>query len=135
MCCCPKKEGDLRIKNLCVLNEALLSKLAASVHSTNDRMLLFLKQRFLNDANLSRVIVFSIWGSLRHVYMNYFKNAFWLLGENSVKSFWHDNWIGGIISDWVQVPSACRKLFQGSVSNYLHDGGLVIVEFFLYCFP
>lgn len=42
-CCCPVKEGGLRIKNLRLLNKAFLAKLVASVHSAKEGVLFFMK--------------------------------------------------------------------------------------------
>lgn len=42
---------------------------AASVHSASKGILLFLSHIFVNDVNLPRILVYSIWGSLRSVYM------------------------------------------------------------------
>lgn len=64
MCCCPKKKDGLGIKNLRILNEALLSKLAASIHAAEDGVLAFLKCRFLNDVNVPMMVCSSVWGSL-----------------------------------------------------------------------
>lgn len=123
------------LKNLRLLNEALLSKLSASVHSAKEGVLLFLRHRFVNEVNMPRVVVSSIWGSIRQSYMAYSKAAFWLLGENSTKSFWHENWLGVVISDFLQVPSSRRKLLQGSVSNFLHEGVWSLSDYFLIAFP
>lgn len=40
-CCCPKKEGCLGIENVCLLNEDMLSKLVASIHSPKFKVRFF----------------------------------------------------------------------------------------------
>lgn len=49
---CPEQKGGLGLKNL-----HLFSKLATSVHLASECIFLFLRQRFVNDVNLPRVLV------------------------------------------------------------------------------
>lgn len=116
--CYHKKVGGLGLKNFRLLNEALLSKLASFVYSASEGILVFLRRRFVNDVNVPKIVVSSTWGSLCSTYVLFCKSAFLLLEKHSSRSFWHDNWLGVAISDWLQLSSfaenCCRVQFQTS---------------------
>lgn len=43
--CCLKKKGGLRVKNLCLLNEVWISKLAEIIHTTKEGVLHFFAEQ------------------------------------------------------------------------------------------
>lgn len=44
--------------------------------------------------------------------------------------FWYDNWLGVTILSWLQLSTFRRKLLQGSVSNFWHDGAWFLLDYF-----
>lgn len=62
LCCQLNKEGGLGIKRLGMMNEAMLTKLVASIFEARDWALRFLRSHYVNGFNLPRTITSFVWG-------------------------------------------------------------------------
>lgn len=84
---CRPLKGGLGIKSLRLLNEAMLAKLAAIVYSAKEWVISFMKGHFMLGVNFPRLVVSSIWSSIRSIYIPYCSFAFWLIGDRIGTSF------------------------------------------------
>lgn len=98
-----------------------MTKLVAAVHLAKEGVLLFMKCRFLSEVNLPIVMVSSVWCSIRLIYISYCRLAFWLIRNGIDTSYWHDNWLGMTLSDWLQISRSKCRLLRGSIMNFFHD--------------
>ena len=88
--CLPIKEGGLGIKQLKVLNDTMLSKLAWNLLSSySDFAIFVLRKRFLHCSGIPRqnYLQSSVWSSIKGIYSSLRLDCLWFIGAQSKLNF------------------------------------------------
>lgn len=95
MCCLPLSEGGFGIKQLKVLNDAILSKTAWNLIAVNSYPMNILRSHFLHSLGIGRESYFrsSVWSSIKNIYASLRLDIMWYIGENINLNFWTDEWV------------------------------------------
>ncbi|PON91264.1 hypothetical protein TorRG33x02_128270 [Trema orientale] len=95
MCCKPKQEGGLGLRDPRFLNLALLKKLSWSLLTDDSFVYKFLRGRFFSTGfTVRRFWKSSIWSGLKSLIQPIIDESIWAPGINSKVRFWTDNWLG-----------------------------------------
>ena len=91
----PVKEGGIGIKQLKILNEAMLSKMTWKLLTTQDYPILVFSTRFLYPSRLPRADFFHsfIWSSIRRIYCKIRSEIKWFIGGalySQLLDWWFD---------------------------------------------
>ena len=84
---------------------------------------------------LGGYVTSSIWSSFRAHYSDPHKEGLWLIGANSQRDFWHDNWLGVPILDILGIPNYLATFLRAKVFDFIVDGSWVLHEDFRIRFP
>ena len=58
-----------------------------------------------------------------------------MIGENSQRDVWQDNWLGVPILDLLGIPDYLANPLRARVSDFIHQGRWVLDDCFRVCFP
>ncbi|KAK3189490.1 hypothetical protein Dsin_029051 [Dipteronia sinensis] len=131
-CCKPYSQGGLGLKDLGLLNDSLLKKLTWKFMTSQSFAFSILRERYLTQLQKSHdgYVTSSIWPSFRSHYSDLLKEGIWLIGENSQRDFWHDNWLGVPILELLGIPDYLASLLRAKVYDFTHDGMWVLDDSF-----
>ncbi|KAK2644797.1 hypothetical protein Ddye_019992 [Dipteronia dyeriana] len=101
-CCRPYAHGGLGLKDLTLLNDSLLRKLTWKLITLNNFAFTFFTR----------------------------EDGIWLIGEDSKKDFWRDNWLGVPILDLLEIPDFLATHLQDRVSDFIRDGKWILDDHF-----
>ncbi|PON81969.1 hypothetical protein TorRG33x02_222920 [Trema orientale] len=102
LCCRPKVEGGLGLRDLSTLNKALLKKFAWRILTVDSDLFAYLCARFfMRNGNVLMRRKSSIWPGLRPLCIDLRKESCWLIGRHSKVKFWTENWMGSPLIDLV----------------------------------
>jgi len=97
--CKPLSQGGLSIRSLSSLNET--SNLKNFRNSTQAGF----KSEFLeNRRTISHHIHSSIWSNIKGEFDNTSNHSSRLIGSRDTMNFWRDNWCGGPLSTYLNLP-------------------------------
>ncbi|KAM5548588.1 hypothetical protein ABKV19_000149, partial [Rosa sericea] len=99
--CQPKDRGGLGLKNIVVLNQALLLKRGWDVVSKASPVAWFLHDRFLT-AGFQPCLYYkksSVWLGLKQVWKTLLSRLRWIIGNGASVRLWKDNWMGDILGE------------------------------------
>ncbi|KAK1549712.1 hypothetical protein Q3G72_006607 [Acer saccharum] len=127
-CCRPYSQGGLGLKDLGLLNDSLLWKFTWKFMTSDSFAFTFLWERYLRHLQKPRggYVTSSIWSSLRMNYSSLVKEGIWLIGENSQRDFWRDNWLGVPILELLGILDYLANPLRAKVSDFIHEGKLVL---------
>lgn len=99
-CCTPKDKGGLGLKNLFLLNSALLLKRSWEIASKSSSSASFLHDRFLSHGlqPSSYYKISSVWLGIKKLWPLLLANIRWLVGKGDKIRLWKDNWLGEILA-------------------------------------
>lgn len=134
--CSPHEEGGLNVKSLRILNRSLLVhffwKFTTSIYEGNA----FINKRLIKtDGSIRNSVSSSIRLGLNRSWAKIKANFRWLCGLPSGVSFWHDNWLGYIISDRIGKPVFLKHFYPFVVSDYFINGISFLEETFCSVYP
>lgn len=95
-CCVPKEQGGLGLRNLFLLNRALLLNRSWEVASKASILASFLHDQFLT-VGLQPSTYYkksSVWLGIRKLWPILQSNVRWIVGNGDCVQFWKDNWLG-----------------------------------------
>ncbi|KAK2650226.1 hypothetical protein Ddye_017715 [Dipteronia dyeriana] len=58
---------------------------------------------------------------VEHTRANLLKEGIWLIGENSQRDFWHDNWLGVPILELLGILDYLATLLKARVSDFIYE--------------
>ena len=133
----PYSQGGLGLKDLGLLNDSLLKKLTWKFMTSEGFAFSFLRKRYLTQLQKSHggYVTSSIWPSFRSHYSDLLKEGIWLIGENSQRDFWRDNWLGVPIVELLGIPDYLASPLRARVSDFIHKGKWVLDDSFRARFP
>ncbi|KAK3212808.1 hypothetical protein Dsin_017514 [Dipteronia sinensis] len=136
-CCRPYALGGLGLKDLAMLNNSLLRKLTWKFITANNFAFTFLRKRYFRQLQKPHggYITSSIWNSFRTNHVELIKDGIWLIGENSQRDFWLDNWLGMPILNLLGIPDFLATHLQAKVSDFIRDGKWILDDHFRARFP
>ncbi|KAI9154408.1 hypothetical protein LWI28_025962 [Acer negundo] len=106
-CCCrPYSYGGFGLKDLRLLNDSLLQIFTWKFITSDGFAFSFLRESSL------------------------LKEGIWLIGENSQRDFWLDNWLGVPILELLGIPDYLANHFWARVSDFIHEGKWVLDDSF-----
>ncbi|KAK3222075.1 hypothetical protein Dsin_009100 [Dipteronia sinensis] len=124
-------------KDLALLNDSLLRKLTWKFITSNNFAFTFLHERYIRQLQKPHggYITSSICNSFRTNYVKLIEDDIWLIGENSQRDFWHDNWLGVNILDLIGIPDFLAMHLHARVSDFIRDGRWILDDRFRARFP
>ncbi|KAK2638786.1 hypothetical protein Ddye_026581 [Dipteronia dyeriana] len=136
-CCNPYSQCGIGLKDLGLLNDSLLKKLTLKFLTSKCFSFLFMRERYLTQLRKSHggYVTSSIWPSFHSHYSDLLKEGIWLIGENSHRDFWHDNWLGVPILELLGIPDYLATLLKARVSDFIYEGKWVLDDSFRVHFP
>ncbi|KAK3212733.1 hypothetical protein Dsin_017439 [Dipteronia sinensis] len=116
-----------------MLNDSLLRKLTWKFITSNSFAFTFLRERYIKQLQEPHggYITSSIWNSFRTNYVELIKDGIWLIGENSQRDFWRDNWLGVLILDFLGIPDFPATHLYARVFDFIRDGRWILNYRFL----
>ncbi|KAK3219264.1 hypothetical protein Dsin_013234 [Dipteronia sinensis] len=122
-CCKPYSQDGLGLKDLGLLNDSLLKKLTWKCMTSQSFAFSFLREPYLMQLRKSHrgYVTSSIWPSFRCHYSDLLKEGIWLIGENSQRYFWRDNWLGVPILELLGIPDYLASLLRARVSDFIYE--------------
>ncbi|KAK3229362.1 hypothetical protein Dsin_001243 [Dipteronia sinensis] len=124
-------------KDLALLNDSLLRKLTWKFITSNNFAFTFLRERCIRQLQKPHggYITSSIWNSFRTNYVEHIKYGIWLIGENTQRDFWPDNWLGVLILDLLGIPDFLGTHLHARISDFIRDGRWILDDRFRARFP
>ena len=121
LACLPCKEGGLGIKNLEILNEAMLSKITWKILTIQKYPMGVLRNRFLFFSGITRETYFhsSIWFSIKCIYASLYSEICWFIGTSTTLNFWTDSWISPSVANQLVIFLKDQRVLVNSVSYFL----------------
>lgn len=123
-CCIPKDQGGLGLKNLQLLNKALLLKRSWEVASKATISAAFLHVRFLT-AGLQPFAHYkksSVWLGIKKLWPVLLSNVRWLVGKGDAVRFWKDNWLGVPIVASCNIDESSLDFLNDKVAAFISNG-------------
>ena len=121
MICRPKDQGGLGIEVLELKNKCLLSKWLSKLLNEERVWLEMLHNKYLSDKSLSQVSAkptdSPFWKGLMKVKDDFFRRAFFKIGDGRTIRFWEDTWLGDTPLQ-IQYPSLYSITNQKNVMVY-----------------
>ncbi|XP_062013933.1 uncharacterized protein LOC133730332 [Rosa rugosa] len=135
ICCKPKVEGGLGLRDLFEANRALLIKRCWEVLSSSSPASILVRTRFLNEdfQPLKSFKKSSVWLGLKKVWPTFFNSLQWCVGNGRKISFWFDNWLGEPLASTIGVAGAIP--LQAKLHEFIVDSNWVLPEDFIASFP
>ncbi|CAL0306454.1 unnamed protein product [Lupinus luteus] len=134
--CLQQKDGGLGIRSIMGINRAALLKLTWDMITSNHDWAIFYRERFgYNRVASPRYFISSMWSGLRDGWDLVFKNSIWLVGNGLNISFWHDNWMGAALVDFLQILEEFHARLSSKVSNFIIDRKWAIPTELVVSFP
>ncbi|WCJ39165.1 DNAse I-like superfamily protein [Euphorbia peplus] len=124
LCLRSQREGGLGLKNLQLMNRALLGKLAWGLISDKSLCYNLLRTRFLGVLSQPRLCIgnSSIWTSLKTSYSLLWDHCFWSIGADSNLLFWTSEWIIPTVATQLRIPSANQRRLNASIMDFRVGG-------------
>ncbi|KAH6778304.1 hypothetical protein C2S51_009616 [Perilla frutescens var. frutescens] len=69
-----------------------------------------------------RVACSSIWPGIRNHVQSLVRESFCIIGCGSKVDFWHDNWLGYVLADRLNIPVDVHAKFSDTVGDFLEHG-------------
>ncbi|KAI9198283.1 hypothetical protein LWI28_012969 [Acer negundo] len=105
-CCRPYSHGGFSLKDLRLLNDSLLRKFTWKFITSDGFAFSFLRESSL------------------------LKEGIWLIGENSQRDFWRENWLRVPILELLGIPDYLANPLRVRVSDFIHEGRWVLDDSF-----
>ena len=92
----------------------------------------FLQERYLRHLQKPHggYVTSSIRSSLWTNYSSLLKEGIWLIGENSQRDFWWDNWLRVPILELLGILDYLANPLRARVSDFIHKGRWVLDDCF-----
>jgi len=127
--CKPTDQGELRIRSLKKLNQAVNLKLCWDIfHKKEDWSILLLSRVMRKRRIISHHISSSIWSSIKSEFNVMMENSSWLLGDGSKIHFWTDNWCGTPLNIYLSNDEIVDDNIL--VSDYIHNNSWNLPDHF-----
>ncbi|KAK2654916.1 hypothetical protein Ddye_007968 [Dipteronia dyeriana] len=122
-CCRPKDGGGLGVKDLGILNNAMLKKFTRRMLTEESLVFTYLWARFFTQDHKPRTwyVASSVWPGLKLHYTPVMIESIWLVGRHSNVRFWSDNWLGYPLIDLVKNRSSLQPPLDSIVGDIYSD--------------
>ncbi|XP_062005969.1 uncharacterized protein LOC133723163 [Rosa rugosa] len=137
LCCTPKDQGGLGLKDLFHLNKSLLLKRGWEVVMGVSPSASFLQARFLRSGlrPCSYYKKTYVWTGLKKLWPSILSNVRWIIGDGESVSFWRDNWLGIPLNTMYAIEPELAPFLQDQVSKFIFDKQWVLPPLFSSTFP
>ncbi|KAK0584291.1 hypothetical protein LWI29_010574 [Acer saccharum] len=122
-CCRPKDGGGIGVKDLGILNKAMLKKFTWRLLTEESFVFTYLRARFFTQDHRPRTwyVVSSVWPGLKLHYTPLMIESRWLVGRHSKVRFWMDNWLGDPLINLVEDRSSLQPPLDSVVGDIYSD--------------
>ncbi|KAK3222119.1 hypothetical protein Dsin_009144 [Dipteronia sinensis] len=137
-CCRTNDSGVLGVKDLGLLNKAMLKKFTWRMLTAESFVFTYLRACFFTQDHRPRTwyVVYSVWPGLKLHYTPLMSKSRWLVGRHSKVYFWTDNWLGDPLIGLVEDMCLLQPPLDSIVCDIYSDStGWDIPESFRACHP
>ncbi|KAK2658407.1 hypothetical protein Ddye_004940 [Dipteronia dyeriana] len=122
-CCRPKDGGGLGVKDLSILNKAMLKKFTLRMLTEESLVFTYLLARFFTQDHKPRTwsVASFVWPGLKFHYTPLMIEFRWLVGHHSKVHFWSDNRLGYPLIDLVEDRSSLQPPLDSVVGEIYSD--------------